>query len=150
MTQCTGLANCGELRIEVRDLFIGRRLAVGTPDTLDRTGVGIEDGDAVIAVAVGDVDLVGLRIEFESGGLAELAQIRAAGERPPLAQLLDEFPVDGEFQDHAVVLAAAGEPDKSFVVDHDPVLDEGPVIAPIISGPAPGLDQVAGGVEHQH
>jgi hypothetical protein len=143
----------GELRrvrIIGRQIVIGRRFAVGAPYALDLAAVGVEYGDPVIAVAVGGVDFVRLGIELERSHKAELAQVRARGQRAALAELFDEFAVGGEFQHHAVALAVAAQPDKTFVVDQDGVLLQRPVVAEIISGPAPRLDDVTRLIEHQH
>jgi hypothetical protein len=104
----------------------------------------------LIAVTVGDVNLVGLGVELEVSDQTELAQIRARRQRPALAELFDEFAVGGELQHHAVALAVAGEPDEAFIVDQDGVFLQRPVVALIVTRPAPRLDQIAGLIEHQH
>ena len=65
------------IRIIGRQVVVGRRLAVSAPYPLDRAGIGVEHGDAMIAVAVRGIDFVRLGIEFEGCHQSELAQIRA-------------------------------------------------------------------------
>ena len=65
-----------------------------------------------------------------------------------LADLHHELAVHGEFEELAVLLAVAGEPDEIVAVDVDAVLALGPLVA--LAGAAPALQQVAGLVEHQH
>ena len=60
---------------------------------------GVEHDDAVIAIAVGDIDFVGLLVDRGLGGLAELRGVVAALARRDLADLHHEFAVEGEFQD---------------------------------------------------
>ena len=52
-----------------------------------------------------------------------------------LADLQEEFPLRREFQDQAILLTIAGEPDEAFVVDMDAVLVLRPIIA--FARPAP-------------
>jgi hypothetical protein len=104
----------------------------------------------VIAVAIGRVDFVRLGIELERRHQAELAQIRARGQRAALAELFDEFAVGGELQHHAVALAVAAQPDETIVVDQDGVFLQRPVVTQIVARPAPRFDDVAGLIEHQH
>ena len=88
----------------------------------------------MIAITVGGVNFVGISVELERGDLAELAQIGAGRERPALADLFDEFAVDGELQHHIVAFAVAAEPDKAFVVDQDAVFLQRPLVAEIVAG----------------
>ena len=66
------------LRVVVAEVGVVRLVAVGAPVALHLAGVGVEHGDALVAVAVGDVGLVGLRIDPDLGDAAEILQIVAA------------------------------------------------------------------------
>ena len=54
-----------------RLLVVIRLLAVGAPVALVGPGLGIEHGDAAVAIAVGNVDLLGDGIDRDVGRLAE-------------------------------------------------------------------------------
>ena len=95
----------------------------------------IEHGDAAIAVAVGDIDFVGLLVDRGLGRLAELRGVVAVGARRDLADLRDEFAVEGEFQDRVVIVGVAADPDEAALVDLDAVLAPNPFIA--FARPAP-------------
>ena len=111
-------------------------------------GGGIEHDDAVVAVAVGDVDLAGFLVDRGFGGLSELRGVVASLARRDAADLRYELAVEGEFQDRVVVVGVAADPDEAFLVDLDAVLAPDPFIA--VAGAAPGAQQIAVGVEFQH
>src|SRR6478672_3099141 len=123
------------LGIVRRLLGIIRRLAVGAPMPLVGAGGGVEHDDAPVAVAVGDVDLVGVLVDRGLGGLAELGGVVAALAGRDLADLHHELAVEGEFQDGVVVIGVAADPDESPLVDLDAVLAPDPFIA--FAGAAP-------------
>ena len=136
------------LGIVGRLLVVVGRVAIGAPVPLVGAGGGVEHDDAVVAVAVGDVDLVGLLVDRGFGGLAELRGVVAALARRDLADLHHEFAVEGEFQDGVVVVGIAADPDETPLVDLDAVFAPDPLIA--FAGAAPGAQQVAVAVEFQH
>src|SRR6516225_4936862 len=137
------------LRI-ISDLLVCRLLAIGTPGTLERAGVGVEHGDAVIEVTIGHIEFVGRRIDHHVGGAADAHLIQAVGLLGRLADRHQEFAVVGELHHHAVVLAVAAEPDIAFVVDEHTVLVLRPVIALGGLRSAPRLDHIARLVELDH
>jgi len=49
--------------------------AVSTPMPFVGTGVGIEDDDAAIAVAIGDVEFIGLGVDDRLGGEAQVLDV---------------------------------------------------------------------------
>ena len=108
-------------------------------------GVGVEDRHPAVAVAVGDVHLVGLGVDVDLGRLAEVGEVVAAFPLAVPADLQQELAVASELQDVGVVAAAAAEPDVVEVVDEDAVLRVGPLVA--LAGPAPCVHHVAGLVE---
>ena len=64
----------------------------------------------MIAVAVGDVQFVGLRIDKRLGRQPQIRDIVAAFALLRLADLHQEFSVLGELQDHVVVEASRTRP----------------------------------------
>ena len=159
------------------------------------SGRGVGDHDAPVAIAVGDIEAVGLGIDHDIGGLVEdrraidAAILVVAGEglwRAAHAHL--EIAVHVELQDEAVGaqlvggpwraragtgcfrpallrrLAAIGgvaaDPDVIVGIDIDAMLVARPDAAvgsaavPVeparIGRPAPGAQQLAGGIEFQH
>jgi hypothetical protein len=81
-------------------------------------------------------------------GTAKLIRRIRGRRRAGLADLLQELSVGSKFQDLAVVLVVAGEPDVAVAVDMDAVLALRPVEA--FARAAPGCEQVAVGVELQY
>ena len=80
-----------------------RRRAVRAPVPFVRARGGIEHDDAAIAVAIGDVQLVGGRVELDVGGTVERRLAGAAVGRAGLADLLQELAVARELQNVRVV-----------------------------------------------
>ena len=133
------------------------RLAEGAPGPLERAGVGVEHDDAVIAVAVGDEQLVGARQHPRVRGAMHVRGVGVALALVALADLQDELAVERELQERVVGhrlqagdaggrAVVAADPDEALVVDVDAVLALGPFEA--VARAAPGLDEIAGGVEH--
>src|SRR5665213_3556026 len=71
-------------------VLIHRLIAERTPHALESSGVRIHDDDAMIAIAVSDKHLVGLRINHRVGWLMEVFGIRIAFALRATADLLDE------------------------------------------------------------
>src|SRR6185436_4874856 len=161
----------------VRRLVV-RLLAVGTPVALVRAGVGVENDDATIAVAVGDEDFVRLRVHGDGGRPAQVFGAVAVDGDAALADLQQELSVARELQDLAVAGAVAGQPHFGLVVDRDAVLaaagapiavgamlpaargalrERGkeaaaiePLVARVMGRAAPSLDVLAGLAELHH
>src|SRR5215472_1621282 len=136
------------LRIIGRLLVVVRDVAIGTPMPLVGTGRRVEHDDAAIAIAVGDVDFVGLLVDRRLRGLAKLGRVVGALARRDLADLRHVFAVERELQDRVVVVGVAADPDKATLVDLDAVLASDPLIA--FAGATPGAQQIAVHVEFQH
>ena len=98
------------LRIVAAEIDVVRLVAVGAPVPLVLAGVGVEHDHAVVAVAVGDVQLVGLLVDEGLRRQPEIVDVVAALARLRLADLHQELPVLRELQHHVVVerLRAAG------------------------------------------
>jgi hypothetical protein len=117
-------------------------------------GVRIEDDDPPIHIAVGDVDLVALRVHLDGGRAAEQPRVVAAAGLPADADLQHEPAVARELQ-HLRHRAAgtAADPDVARVIDVDAVLADAhagfrPVVA--FPRPAPRPHDVAVRVELDH
>ena len=124
------------------------RTAVGAPVPLVGAGRRVEDDDAVIAVAVGDEELVRRGIHPCVGRPVEILGVGVALGHAGLADLHDEAAVARELEDLGVLLGIAREPDIVLRVHEDPVLGLRPVITRTRA--APGLDQIALVVELHH
>src|SRR5208282_4595672 len=78
---------------------IGGLVSVGAPHALEGAGFGIEHDDALIAVAVGDVDLVRGFVHLYSGGAAQDVGARTVHRvGRGLADLHQESALAGELQ----------------------------------------------------
>ena len=91
----------------------------------------------MIEIAVGDVDFVGLRIDFGIGRLAQAGEVIAVGLVALLADLQHEFAVARELEILAVFVAVAADPDEALVVDTDAVFVLRPVVALARAAPGP-------------
>src|SRR5262249_9344820 len=106
-----------------------RLVAVGAPEALHLAGVGIDNRDALVAIAVRDVSLIGLGIDPDLGHTPEVLRIVAALALAELADLHQELAVLGELEDMGVLLAVAADPDIALVVDMNTVVGLRPFIA---------------------
>src|SRR5256885_3958957 len=123
-------------------------VAVGAPVALHLAGVGVEHGDALVLVAVGDERLVGLRVDEDLRHAAKVLQVVAALVVAVPAHLQQELAVLAELQHLRVLRAVAADPDIALVVDEDAMVRLGPLVARSRAAPVP--HPVAGLVEHQH
>ena len=134
-------------------------VAERSPHPLERAGRGVEDDDAVIAVAVGDVQLVRRRVHPDVGGAMDVPRIRVAFAAVALADPERDLAVAGELENLIVVerlqpgdavggAVVPGDPDKAFRIDVNAVLAFRPVRAGVFV--APRLDERAARVEHDH
>src|SRR5580658_4813174 len=81
-----------------------RLVTVGAPIAFECAAVGVEHDYALVAVAVRDVDFVGLRVDENLGGQAQVGSVVAAVALSRLADLHQEFAFLRELHDHAVVI----------------------------------------------
>ena len=100
-------------------------------------------GDALVAVAVGEVRLVRLRVDEDLRDAAEVLDVDCcpAGLRLRLAELRDELAVLRELEDVRVGADVAADPDVALVIDRDAVIRVRPVVA--LARPAPVPQQIA-------
>ena len=116
--------------IVAAEVGVVRLVAVGAPVALELAGVGVDDGDALVAVAVGDVGLVRPSRRRRSSRPCRSARCRCCRScTPVLADLHQELAVLRELQHHAVAAAVAADPDVALVVDGDAVVRRRPLIA---------------------
>ena len=104
------------------DVGVVGLVAVGSPIPLQLAGVHVDDRDALVAVSIGDVRFVGVRVEGDLGHSAEVLGIVAAPARAGTTDLHQERPIPGEFQDVGVITAVAADPQVIHVVHGDPVV----------------------------
>src|SRR5258706_22363 len=136
------------LRVVVAHGGVVGLVAVRTPIALHLAGIGVDHGDALVEIAVGDVRLVGLGVDPDLGHPPEVLRIVAAGVLAVAAELHQELPFLGELQDVGVLRSVAAEPHVALVVDMHAVRAFGPLVARPRA--APGSHQVAGLIEHQY
>ena len=113
----------------VGKLVVRRRLAVGAPHPLERAGRGVEDDDAVVEVAVGDIQLVGRGIDHHVGGASELRRVLlllVIGPDLPICST--NFPARVNFRTIPSVMPLPADPDEVVVINEDAVLVGRPVV----------------------
>src|SRR6185436_3428311 len=91
-------------RLVGRHRVVGRRLAVGAPGALELQRLRVPDRDAVIAVAVGRDELIGLRIEADLGHATDVVVVHAALAAVGPSDLSEVLARLAELQDEAVVI----------------------------------------------
>ena len=115
-----------------------RRVAKRPPRALELSALRIEHDHPMIAVAVGDEQLIGRRMHEHVGRLMDVGRVRVTRALPAGADLHHELSGVRELQDHVVGAAArrrlrpsavAADPDESLGIDRDAVLALGPVVA---------------------
>ena len=126
-------------------VVIVRRLAVGAPVTAIFAGLAVVDHDSVIPVAVGDEDLIRLRVHPHPGGPAQERGIVAPAIFVVLADRHHEPTVARELHDPMMPVRA--HPDVVVMVDEEPVRVPGKLGHVLRRGVAPRLDDIALGVE---
>jgi len=106
----------------------------------------IEHHDALVGVPIGNVDLVGRRIDGHGRWLPEKGFVVAAVGLPELADLQEELPLRSELERH---VAIAGHPHVALVIDEHAVFGPGLTLHPAVAGArsTPGLDDIALGIE---
>ena len=92
-------------------------------------GLRVEDDDAVVEVAVGDVELVGLLVDEEPRRASNVVGVVAAAIPARVADLQQELSLAGELQEVVVFLRAAAQPDVVVAVDEDAVRRAEPLVA---------------------
>ena len=110
-------------------------LPVRAPVSLVLAGVSVEHNHAVIAVAVGDIDLVGLRVHRHIRGASEILGVVAVVLRTLMADLQQKLALLRELQNLRIAPAVARKPDIVLVVDENAVLRLGPFISLALTTP---------------
>ena len=124
---------------------------------LERAGRGVEDGDATVAVAIRDEQLVGGRVHLDIGRAVHVTRVGVPLAFARSADLQHELAVLRELQNLIVghwtqVLDAvgravvAGDPNEALMVDKDAMLALDPLVAGALAAPRP--DEVPRRVEH--
>src|SRR5262245_20108630 len=140
---------CGRrVRIVAAEVCVVGFVAVSAPISLELSGVGVNHRHSFIEVAIGDVGLIGLRINKDFGHSPEVLRVVAAGGLALMTVLRQELAVLSEFQDVGVVRAVAADPDVAFMINGDPVVRLRPLVT--LSRTAPVPDQGAGLIEFEN
>src|SRR6185436_17795944 len=102
---------------------------IGAPMAPVFAGARVEHHDALVAITVRDINLVGRIIHDRQCGAAQIARAVAAFSMARFADLLHEFSFARELQHLGVVfLIVAGEPDVVAGIDKDPMLTARPIV----------------------
>ena len=148
----------GLVGTEVR---VVRLVAVRAPVPFQLAGVGVDDRDALVQVAVGEIRLVGRGVDEDLRDAAERHLIVAAADvgrlplrvvrtlaRSRLPDLQQELALLRELEHLRVLIAVAADPDVALVVDRDAVIRGRPLVA--FTRSAPVADEIAFRIELEH
>ena len=92
------------IRIVPAVIDVVRLVPVSAPVAFVLAGLRVEHDHAMVAVAVGDIQFIGLGIDKSLGGQPQILEVVAAFALARLADLHQEFSVLRELQDHIVVI----------------------------------------------
>src|SRR5882762_4879416 len=161
----------GRVRIVKAHVRVVRLVPVGSPMPLVLPGVGVKHDDTFVAIPVGDVQFIRLRIDEHFRRPFEIFRIVAALALEGMSNLHQEFPVLCELQNLIVGISArltrfrhvagpgilqfgiyraavSANPNIPFVVDGNSVVRVRPVVT--LAGTAPVFQEVAGLIEFKN
>src|SRR5262245_35891887 len=140
------------------EVLVIRLVAVCAPVAFELSGVAVDDRDALVQVAVGEIRLVLFGVDEDLRDAAERHLIVAAAhvsrlavfvQRPlarfGVADLEHELAALRELEHLRVAFAVAADPHVAFMVDRDAVIGRGPLVP--LAGAAPMSHERALGVE---
>src|ERR1700704_4117279 len=113
----------GQLLARAREEPIVGPASVSAPMPLVRTGRGVDDDDAMVDVAVGNVQFVGRGVEHHAGWGAEVLGVVAPAALTLVPDLHQERSLARELQDVRVFVAARAEPHVILVVHVDAMFE---------------------------
>ena len=117
------------IRVIFAEVGVVRLVAIRSPIALHLAGIGIEHGNTLVEITIGDIRFVGLRIDPDLGRPPEILEVVAPGILAEVAHLHQEFSVLGELQDLGVLGAVAADPDVALIVDVDAVIGFRPLVS---------------------
>ena len=123
------------VRLVRTKIFVVGLVAVRTPHTLESERPGVDHDNAVVPVAVGDIQLIACGIHRQVGGAAQILRVRAAAALALTAELRQELALCRELEDLGILVAVSRQPDVVLHIDKDAVLGRRPLIA--LAGAAP-------------
>src|SRR5689334_7298599 len=129
------------VRIVAAQVLVIGFVAVCAPVSFELSGIRIDDDNALIQIAVGDVSFVGFGIDEYLRNSAEVFLIVAAAVFSRMTVLRKKLTILGELENLSVVCAVAANPDIAFVIDGDSVIRLGPLIT--LTGSSPMSDQIS-------
>src|SRR5476649_1688701 len=91
----------------MRDRIVIGRLAIGAPQALEFHGRRVPHRDALVAIAIGQYQLIGLRNDANLGHALHVVRVQAALAAVGMTDLAQEFSVRTELQDEAVMIGTA-------------------------------------------
>src|SRR5438093_7138205 len=123
------------IRVVRAKIFVVGLVAVRPPHALEGELLGVDHANAVVLVAVGDIQLGLCRIHRQVGGPAKVLGVGAAAALALMTELRQELALCCEFENLRVLVTISRQPDVVFRIDEDAVLDRRPLIA--LAGAAP-------------
>ena len=123
------------IRLVRTDVRILRAVAVRAPHSFEGAGVGVEHDDAPVPVAVGDVHLIGRRVQLHVGRPVHVLGVVVPSTLTLMADLQHELAQPGELENLRILRAIAGGPNEVLLINVDAVLALGPFIAGALAAP---------------
>src|SRR5687768_10628872 len=99
---------------------VPRRLSIGAPVALIGSGIGVEDDDSAVAIAIRNVHLVCLGIHLRQSSTGKTRYVVTVDLRPRHSNLEDQLALAREFQYLSVVFAVCGNPHEPLMVNANP------------------------------
>jgi hypothetical protein len=138
---------------------VDRLIAERAPHAFERTRVGVEYRDAMVAVSIGYEELVGLPVNPDVRRLVQVTRVGVAFALRGAADLQQEPAVGRELEQLIVAdRLQAGQPARRAVVSADPdaaaVIDVNAVLAfgpfEALAGSAPRAQEISARIENQY
>ena len=122
-------------RIVASVVFIVWNVAVRAPEPFERARLRVEDDDAMVAVAVGNVGLFVALVDKDLRRLSEGELVGAARVGVSKSELFDELAFARELEQLAIVSAVTSDPHRAVGLNGDAVIAFGPFVAGAGSAP---------------
>ena len=111
---------CGFLPgLKRTEIGVVRFVAVCTPETLHFASICIEDRDALVAIAVSYVGLIGIGIDRHLSNAAKIDGAQAVGVGAGGAVLSEELAIARKFQNVRIAASVTTDPDVVLVINRD-------------------------------
>src|SRR6266550_4466022 len=91
------------IRIVRPKIDVLRLMAISSPMTFVLAGLGVVHDHAMVAIAIGDIDFIGVLVDKDLRGQPQVLDVVTASARAGLSDLHQELSLLSELHDHAVV-----------------------------------------------